>query len=75
MKDYEFFVNMMECELVEVAETPEPGFFNKSMKKRERYGVTRRKDAKHRENIWRKKARLKKNKEERQLRHEERRAK
>lgn len=64
MTNYDFEINMMIAELAETVETPEPGFFNKPMKKRERYGVTRRKDAKRRENIGRKKSRLKKNKEE-----------
>lgn len=60
MKDYELEIVLMEAELEETAEISEPGFFNKPMTKRERYGVTRRKDAKRRENSERKKARLKK---------------
>ena len=60
MKNYEFEIAMMEAELTEGVEIPEPGFFNKPMTKRVRYNVTRKEEAKRRKNAARKKAALKK---------------
>lgn len=60
MKNYELEINMMLAELDETVEIPEPGFFNKPMTKRVRYNITRRAEAKRRENADRKKARAKK---------------
>lgn len=60
MKNYELEINMMLAELAETIEIQEPGFFNKPMTKRVRYNITRRAEAKRRENADRKKAEMKK---------------